>query len=46
MDMKGVSKRSAFIIDKEGKVAYAEVLESPADLPNFEAINQTLEGLA
>jgi peroxiredoxin len=46
LDMKGVSKRSAFIVDKEGKVAYAEVLESPADLPNFEAINQTLEGLA
>jgi peroxiredoxin len=45
LDMKGVSKRSAFIVDKEGKIAYAEVLESPADLPNFEAINQTLEGL-
>jgi peroxiredoxin len=45
LDMKGVSKRSAFIIDKEGKIAYAEVLESPADLPNFEAIHQTLEGL-
>lgn len=45
LDMKGVSKRSAFIIDKEGKIAYAEVLESPGDLPNFEAINQTLEGL-
>jgi len=44
-DMKGVSKRSAFIVDKEGKIAYAEVLESPADLPNFEAINQTLAGL-
>lgn len=45
LDMKGVSKRSAFIVDKEGKIAYAEVLESPADLPNFEAINQTLAGL-
>ncbi len=45
LDMKGVSKRSAFIVDKEGKIAYAEVLESPADLPSFEAINQTLAGL-
>jgi peroxiredoxin len=45
LDMKGVSKRSAFIVDKEGKIAYAEVLESPADLPNFDAINQTLAGL-
>jgi len=44
-DMKGVSKRSAFIIDKEGKIAYAEVLENPGDLPNFDAINQTLSEL-
>ena len=45
LDMKGVSKRSAFVIDKEGKVAYAEVLESPADLPDFNTILNTLEGL-
>jgi len=43
--MKGVSKRSAFVIDKEGTVQYAEVLESPGDLPNFEVINNTLAGL-
>jgi len=43
--MKGVSKRSAFIVDKEGKIAYAEVLENPGDLPNFDAINQTLSEL-
>lgn len=30
MDMKGVSKRSAFIIDQEGTVQYAEVLKMPA----------------
>lgn len=45
LDMKGVSKRSAFIIDKEGVVKYAEVLESAGELPNFEAINKTLEQL-
>lgn len=44
--MKGVSKRSAFVIDKEGVVQYAEVLENAPDLPNFEAINQTLASLA
>ena len=33
--MKGVSKRSAFVIDKEGIVQYAEVLESAGDLPDF-----------
>jgi peroxiredoxin len=43
--MKGVSKRSAFVIDKNGIVQYAEVLESAGDLPNFEAINQTLSSL-
>lgn len=43
LDMKGVSKRSAFIVDKEGVVQYAEVLESAGDVPDFEAINQKLE---
>ena len=45
LDMKGVSKRSAFIIDKDGNIRYAEVLEAAGDLPNFEAIQQTLAGL-
>jgi glutaredoxin-dependent peroxiredoxin len=45
LDMKGVSKRSAFIIDKSGIIRYAEVLESAGDLPNFEAINTTLASL-
>lgn len=45
LDMKGVSKRSAFVIDKEGIVRYAEVLESAGDLPNFEAVKQTLSDL-
>lgn len=46
MDMKGVSKRSAFVIDKEGYIRYAEVLENAGSLPNFEAIQQVLAGLA
>jgi len=45
LDMKGVSKRSAFVIDKEGIIKYAEVLESAGDLPNFEAVQQTLAQL-
>ena len=44
-EMKGVSKRAAFIIDKKGLVRYAEVLEKAADLPNFEAIQKTLQSL-
>jgi glutaredoxin-dependent peroxiredoxin len=43
--MKGVSKRSAFIIDKEGIIQYAEVLESAGNMPHFEAINQKLAQL-
>lgn len=43
--MKGVSKRSAFVIDANGVIQYAEVLESAGDLPNFEAINATLNSL-
>ena len=45
MDMRGVAKRSAFVIDKEGIVRYAEVLESAGDLPNFTAIQETLSEL-
>jgi peroxiredoxin len=45
MELKGVSKRSAFIIDKDGIVRYAEILENAGELPNFEAIKSTLESL-
>lgn len=40
--LKGVSKRAAFVIDEEGKIAYAEVLENAKDLPDFKAINEAL----
>lgn len=40
---KGVSKRAAFVIDKNGNVAYAEVMPSPGEIPNFEAIKKVLE---
>jgi len=44
-DMKGVSKRSAFVLDKDGVVRYAEVLETATDLPDFGAIQKTLQSL-
>jgi peroxiredoxin len=44
-NMKGVSKRSAFVIDKDGIVRYAEVLENASEQPNFKNITLTLEGL-
>ncbi len=42
-DMDGVSKRSAFVIDKEGIVRYAEVLENASEVPNFAAIQNCLQ---
>jgi glutaredoxin-dependent peroxiredoxin len=44
-DMQGVAKRSAFVVDKEGIIRYAEVLESAGDLPNFKAIQDCLVAL-
>lgn len=44
-EMAGVSKRAAFVIDKEGVVRYAEVCATPGDLPNFTAIQETLAAL-
>lgn len=42
---EGVAKRSAFIIDKNGIIQYAEVLEKAGELPNFDAIKSTLASL-
>lgn len=44
-NMKGVSKRSAFVIDKDGIIRYAEVLENADQVPDFQKINQVLENL-
>jgi len=45
LGMRGVSKRSAFVVDKNGEIRYAEVLENAGELPNFAAINETLKSL-
>jgi glutaredoxin-dependent peroxiredoxin len=42
LDMKGVAKRSAFVIDENGVVVYAEVLDSAGDIPDFEKIKAAL----
>lgn len=43
--MRGVSKRAAFIVDKDGIVQYAEVLENAGEQPNFVAIKEKLAAL-
>ena len=45
MGMRGVSKRSAFVIDKEGNIAYAEVLENAGEEPDYAAVDEALAGL-
>lgn len=45
-EMQGVSKRAAFVIDKDGVVQYAEICPTPGDEPNYEAIQATLKSLS
>lgn len=45
LDMKGVSKRSAFVIDKYGIIIYAEVLQNASDEPSYTNIEKILVGL-
>ncbi|UKT62629.1 redoxin domain-containing protein [Pedobacter mucosus] len=42
LGLKGVSKRAAFVIDEEGKIIFAQVLEDARELPDFKAINDVL----
>jgi peroxiredoxin len=45
LDMGGVPKRSAFVVDKTGVIRYAEVNDDPGKLPNFDAIKACLAQL-
>ncbi len=45
LDMKGVSKRSAFVVDGDGIIRYTEVLENAAEEPNYQAIEECLASL-
>ena len=42
-DYKGVSKRSAFVIGKDGKIKYAEICEHTGLQPDYEAIKNSLK---
>jgi peroxiredoxin len=43
--MGGVPKRSAFVIDKDGVVRFADVQDHPKDLPDFDALKTVLGAL-
>ena len=42
LGFKGVSKRSAFVIDEDGVIIYAESSDDPKQLPDFDAIKAAL----
>ena len=46
LPMGGVPKRSAFIVDKNGVIQYAESHDDPRELPNFDAIKAKLAELS
>lgn len=43
--LRGVSKRSVFVIDKAGIIQHVEICPSPGDMPNFDAVKETLSSL-
>jgi peroxiredoxin len=45
MNLHNVSKRGAFVIDKEGVIKYAEVCPTLGDQPNYSSIKVALDGL-
>ena len=45
LGMRGVSKRSAFVIDTEGTIQYASVSDDAGQLPDFDAIKESLSAI-
>ncbi len=45
LGMRGVPKRSAFVIDRSGIIQYSEVHDDPKPVPNFEKIKAVLASL-
>jgi peroxiredoxin len=46
LNMGGVAKRSAFVIDRGGVIQYAEAQEDPHNMPNFDLIKEKLGQLS
>ena len=43
--LKGIAKRSTFVIDKDGIIRHAEVLEDARNEPNYDKVFETLSKL-
>ncbi len=46
MKLDRIAKRAAFVIDRAGKVQYAEVLDDAGQHPDFQAVQSTLHQLS
>ena len=45
LGFRGVAKRAAFVVDKEGIIRYAEVSEDATALPDFDAVKRCLSAI-
>ncbi len=45
MELDRVAKRAAFVVDRDGVIQYAEVLDNAGRQPDFDAIKRTLRQL-
>ena len=43
--LKGIAKRAVFVIDKDGKVRYRQVLDDARNEPDYEAVFKSLASL-
>lgn len=43
MGLSRISKRAAFVVDADGTLAYAEVLENAGEQPDFDAVLEALD---
>ncbi len=46
MGLRGVSKRSVFVLDRDGVVRYRWVSDDPGKMPDFDEIREALRGLS
>ena len=45
LGMRGVGKRAVFVLDAEGIIRHMEVLESPGNMPDMEAMKDAVRSL-
>jgi peroxiredoxin len=45
LDLYGMAKRSALVIDKDSNIKYVEILDDPGNEPSYENIQNTLKEL-